>query len=148
MPQAIKNTFQHFFHYKALIFEEAVCALVCVRVRDVCVRVRAGACAGVCMCIRVSEAEVAWLFHQTLVHKPVWECAGVRSCANRRMLLCREPPDTHIPPKGVAGWRSLSVSRHAILACSPSLTSFLHGNADTCVRVHLCKLHINNHTHT
>ena len=42
----------------------------------------------VCMCVRVSEAEVSWLFHQTLVSTPVWECAGIRSCDNRRVLLC------------------------------------------------------------
>ena len=63
------------------------------------------------MCVRVSEAEVARLFHQILVRTPVWECvcAGVRSCANRRILLCKEPADTRSPPRNVAGWRSLSV---------------------------------------
>ena len=88
----------------------SACAFVCVRARAsafVCVRVRSCGCG--CMCIRVSEAEVAWLFHQTLVCTPVWECAGVRSCANSRILLCKEPLDTRSPPKGVAGGRSLSV---------------------------------------
>ena len=60
----------------------------------------------VCMCgIHVSEAEVAWLFHQALVRTP----AGARSCANCRILQRKELPDTRNPPKGVAGWRSLSV---------------------------------------
>ena len=110
------------FHYKALIFEEAVrararvraCGRACVRAGAralLCALVCTSACACGCMCgcacIRVSEAEVARLFQQTLVRTPVWECAGVRSCANRRILLCKEPPDTRSPPKGVAG-RSLS----------------------------------------
>ena len=91
----------------------SACAFVCVRAcasAFVCVRVRSCGCG--CMCIRVSEAEVAWLFHQTLVRTPVWECAGIRSCANRRILLCKEPPDTRSPPKGVAGERSLSFTVH------------------------------------
>ena len=79
-----------------MIFEEAV-------------RSRVRSCAG--------EAEVAWLFHQTLVRTPVWECAGIRSCANRRILLCKEPPDTRSPPKGVAGGRSPPVYIGTVTVC-------------------------------
>ena len=66
----------------------------------VCVRVRVR----VCMCVRVSEAEVAGLFpSDPRAHSSECVCTGVRSCANRRILLCKQPADTRMPRASSVG---------------------------------------------
>ena len=84
-------------------------------------RVRWRACGCGCACAYVSEAEVAKFLSEAEVAKfcpsdpRAHTCVEV--CMRRRhkvcylsILLCKDPADMRSAPKGIAGWRRLSVN--------------------------------------